>query len=277
MIMKEESNSLSTGSDSTSGYEDEFMSGIPLQSEIIYGPIFSRRLGRSLGINLLPIDRKVCTFDCVYCQYGPGKVSDASVNGGEFPSVSDVLLKVEKALKKPRTIDYLTFSGNGEPTIHPDFPEIVEGVISLRERLRPDAKLAILSNSSRVDQPSIHAALERFDMPMMKLDAGDPHTFQAINRPAKSIDFWAIVAGLGSIPNLMVQSMLIDGKLSNVRGDAYHAWVDLLIELRPRETHIYSLDRPTACDDVELVTPQMIQRIAAELWEHHQLLVKAFF
>ena len=275
--MKEKSTSLSTDSDSKSGYEDEFMSGIPLQSGIIYGPIFSRRLGRSLGINLLPIDRKVCTFDCVYCQYGSAKVSDTSVNGAEFPSVSDVLLNIEKALKKPRTIDYLTFSGNGEPTIHPDFPEIVEGVISLRERLRPDAKLAILSNSSRVDQPSIHAALERFDLPMMKLDAGDPQTFQAINRPAKSIDFWEIVAGLGSIPNLMVQSMLIDGKVSNMRGDAYHAWVDLLIELRPRETHIYSLARPTACDGVELVNPQMIQRIAAELWEHHQLLVKAFF
>jgi wyosine [tRNA(Phe)-imidazoG37] synthetase (radical SAM superfamily) len=197
-------------------------------------------------------------------------------NGG-FPMVSEVLKQVEKALKKPRTIDCLTFSGNGEPTIHPDFAEIVEGVISLRESLRPDTKLAILSNSSRVDQPSIHAALERIDMPMMKLDAGDPQTFQAINQPAKSIDFWEIVAGLGSLPNLMIQSMLIDGKVSNVRGDAFRSWVDLLIDLKPREIHIYSLDRPTACDDVETVGPHMLQSIAAELRENHQLLVKAFF
>jgi wyosine [tRNA(Phe)-imidazoG37] synthetase (radical SAM superfamily) len=277
MYMKDKPNAISTGSEYKSGYEDEFMSGIPLQSGIIYGPILSRRLGRSLGINLLPIDRKVCTFDCVYCQYGHANTSEVLMTNDGFPMVSEVLIHVEKALKKPRTIDYLTFSGNGEPTIHPDFPEIVEGVISLRERLRPDAKLAILSNSSRVDQPYIHAALERIDVPMMKLDAGDPQTFKAINWPGKSIDFWKIVAGLRSLPNLMIQSMLIDGKVSNVRGDAFLSWVDRLIELRPREVHIYSLDRPTACDDVQPVGPQMLQSIAAELREHHQLPVKAFF
>ena len=253
------------------------MSGIPLQAGITYGPILSRRLGRSLGINLLPVNRKVCTFDCVYCQYGAAKVSEALVNGAYFPPVSDVLLQVEKALMKPRTIDYLTFSGNGEPTIHPDFPEIVEGVITLRDRIRPDVKLAILSNSSCITQPSILSSLKRIDKPMMKLDAGDPQTFQMINRPAKSIDFWDMLAGLRSLPNLIIQSMLIDGKVANVRGDAYRSWVDLLVDLRPREIHIYSLDRPTAYDEVQPVSPQMLQSIAAELWEQHQLLVKAFW
>lgn len=253
------------------------MSGIPLQSGIIYGPILSRRLGRSLGINLLPVNRKVCIFDCVYCQYGPAKDSEDSFNGANYPSVSEVLQQVEKALRKPRTIDYLTFSGNGEPTTHPDFPEIVEGVLTLRERLRPDAKLAILSNSSLITQPSILPSLKRIDMPMMKLDAGDPQTFQMINRPAKSIDFWEMVAGLRSLPNLMIQSMLIDGKVSNVRGDAFRSWVDLLVDLRPREIHIYSLDRPTAYDEVQPVNSQKLQSIAAQLWEQHQLLVKAFW
>jgi wyosine [tRNA(Phe)-imidazoG37] synthetase (radical SAM superfamily) len=252
------------------------MPSIPLQAGIIYGPILSRRLGRSLGINLLPINQKVCTFDCVYCQYGPASVSESAFTGANYPSVSDVLLQVEKAIKKPRTIDCLTFSGNGEPTLHPDFLEIVEGVNILRNRLRPGAKLAILSNSSRVTQPSIFSALKRIDMPMMKLDAGDPQTFQTINRPTKFIDFWQMVAGLRSLSKLMIQSMLIDGKVSNVRGDAYRAWVDLLADLRPSEIHVYSLDRPTAYDEVETVNPRKIQGIAAELQERHQLLVKSF-
>jgi wyosine [tRNA(Phe)-imidazoG37] synthetase (radical SAM superfamily) len=253
------------------------MSGIPLQSGIIYGPILSRRLGRSLGINLLPVNRKLCTFDCVYCQYGPAVVSEAKMTKDYFPSLSEVLTEVEKALKKPRTIDYLTFSGNGEPTIHPDFPEIVTEVRKLRDRLRPEAKLAILSNSSRVSRPSILAALEQIDKPMMKIDAGDPQTFELINRPAKSIDFWEMVAGLRSLPNLMIQSMLVDGKDSNVQGDAYHSWVDLLVDLKPREIHIYSLDRPTAYDEVQPVSPQMLQGIAAELKTHYQLPVTAFW
>jgi wyosine [tRNA(Phe)-imidazoG37] synthetase (radical SAM superfamily) len=253
------------------------MSGIPLQAGIIYGPILSRRLGRSLGINLLPVNRKVCTFDCVYCQYGPAKVSEASFSGTYFPSVSDVLLQVEKALKKTRTIDYLTFSGNGEPTIHPDFPVIVDEVRKLRDRLRPGAQLAILSNSSRIAQPTILSALKRIDTPMMKLDAGDPQTFQMINQPAKSIEFWEMVDGLRSIPDLMIQSMLIDGKVSNVRGHAYGSWVDLLADLRPREIHIYSIARPTAYAEVQPVNPQTLQRIAAELWEQYHLLVKAFW
>jgi wyosine [tRNA(Phe)-imidazoG37] synthetase (radical SAM superfamily) len=252
------------------------MSGIALQAGIIYGPILSRRLGRSLGINLLPVNHKLCTFDCVYCQYGPAKVSEASVNRTYFPSVSDVLLQVEKALKKPRTIDFLTFSGNGEPTIHPDFPVIVDEVRKLRDRLRPDVKLAILSNSSRVAQPSILSALERIDKPMMKLDAGDPQIFQLINRPAKSIDFRDMVAGLSSLSNLVIQSMLIDGMVSNVRGEALQSWVDLLADLRPLEIHIYSLDRPTACDEVKSINTQKLESIAEELWKHHQLYVKAF-
>jgi wyosine [tRNA(Phe)-imidazoG37] synthetase (radical SAM superfamily) len=253
------------------------MSGIPLQAGIIYGPILSRRLGRSLGINLLPVNRKMCTFDCVYCQYGPAKVSEVSVSEAYFSSVSDVLMQVEKALKKPRTIDYLTFSGNGEPTIHPDFPVIVDEVRKLRDRLRPGAQLAILSNSSCITHRSILSSLKRIDMPMMKLDAGDPQTFQMINRPAKSIDFWEMAAGLGSLPNLIIQCMLIDGKFSNVRGEAYRSWVDLLADLRPREIHIYSLDRPTAYDQVQPVSPQKLQEIAAELCGEHQLHVKAFW
>lgn len=251
------------------------MSGIPLQSGIIYGPIFSRRLGRSLGINLLGSNQKVCSFDCLYCQYGQAHVIDTSRHAG-LPSVSEVLGHVERALKKPRTIEYLTFSGNGEPTLHPDFPEIVAGVILLRDRLRPDAKLAILSNSSRVNDSHVQLSLQLFDAPMMKLDAGDSCTFAAINRPVHFVSFQQIIEGLKALPNLMIQSLLLDGKISNVRGETYEAWASLLAELNPKEIHIYSIDRPTAYDGVDIVSPKRLQDIAEDLKERFHLNVKAF-
>lgn len=252
------------------------MSGIPLQAGIIYGPILSRRLGRSLGINLLPLNKKVCSYDCIYCQYGSANVSVASESGITFPSVSDVLSCVEQALRKPRTIDYLTFSGNGEPTLHPEFPKIVEGVLSLRNELRPQAKLAILSNSSRVSNPDIVTALQLFDAPMMKLDAGDEITFQRINRPAVSINFKNIVKGLKQIHKLMIQSLLIDGEVSNVRGDSYDAWVRTLVDLNPCEVHIYSIDRPTPVKDIVSVGSSRLNQIAYQLGKEFQLNVKPF-
>lgn len=253
------------------------MSGIPLQPAIIYGPINSRRLGKSLGINLLPARRKVCSFDCIYCQYGGTRELLLSPMRSTLPTPSEVFSAVEAALKKPRTIDYLTFSGNGEPTIHPDFPEIVRGVQEIKSKLRPESKLAILSNSSRVDDPEIAAALRLMDAPMMKLDAGDEATFQSINRPAGGLTLEIIIAGLGRLPTLMIQSALIDGEVSNVRGSAYEAWVAVLTELRPQKVHLYSAERPTAESGIKCVRPERLEQIAKELRDEVGLDVQAFW
>lgn len=252
------------------------MSGIPLQAGIIYGPILSRRLGRSLGINLLGVSQKVCSFDCIYCQYGQASVVEVTRLCAGFPSIEDVLQSLEVALRKPRTIEYLTFSGNGEPTLHPDFPVIVKEVLSLRDRLHPEAKLAILSNSSRVHDVDVLSSLKLFDAPMMKLDAGDEETFRLINRPAQSVHFSEIVAGLRVLPNLMVQSLLVDGRISNVQGKAFDAWAGLLAELKPTQTHIYSIDRPTAYGGIEVVSHNKLNAIAEDLRNRHNLTVSAF-
>ncbi len=124
------------------------MAMIPLQRGIIYGPVASRRLGRSLGINLLPANCKLCSFDCVYCHYGRTQAKSLHPEEDAFPSVQEVLNAVEAALQGGLDFDYLTFSGNGEPTLHPNFAEIVFEVRILRDRLRPQVKLAVLSNSS---------------------------------------------------------------------------------------------------------------------------------
>ena len=252
------------------------MPGIRLQPGIIYGPILSRRLGRSLGINLLPTDRKTCSFDCLYCQYGPAKVIDLAKTQIVFPSVNAILQAVKHALMKPRTIEMLTFSGNGEPTLHPDFVEIVHRVFTLRNELRPEAKLAIFSNASRVIDPNIISTLGMFDVPMMKLDAGDVTTFQRLNRPSEGIDFNSLVSSLRKLPNLMIQSLLLDGEISNVHGDAYTAWASLLAELKPKLIHIYSTSRPTAYTGVKSVNAHRLKAITDELEERYQLNVMAF-
>ncbi|MCB2202595.1 radical SAM protein [bacterium] len=253
------------------------MSGISLQPSIIYGPIHSRRLGRSLGINLMPVNRKVCSFDCVYCQYGGTQEVLLSPMRSTLPTPTEVFAAVEAALRKPRTIDYLTFSGNGESTIHPDFPEIVRGVKAIQARLRPEAKLAILSNSSRVYDLEVAAALRLIDAPMMKLDAGDEATFQAINRPTGGLTLQKILDGLGRLPTLMIQSALMDGDVSNVRGSAYEAWVAALDKLQPQKVHIYSTERPTAENDIRCVPPARLEQIASELRDELGLDAQAFW
>lgn len=253
------------------------MAQIPLQNDIIYGPVFSRRLGRSLGINLLPTTYKSCSFDCIYCQYDQTFDLTLSPKGADLPTTTQVLDSVEKALKKPRSLDYLTFSGNGEPSIHPDFPSIVRGVKDIRDHLRPNAKLAILSNSSSVMNPQVLSTLRLFDAPMMKLDAGDEDTFRAINQPVESIHLEEIINGLKNIPNLIIQSALIDGDISNVKGKAYKSWVAVLREIMPIKVHIYSTERPTSDDRVICVSPKKLEKIREELNSQFGLDVDVFW
>ncbi|MFN2304949.1 MAG: radical SAM protein [Anaerolineales bacterium] len=225
----------------------------------------------------MPTDQKVCSFDCLYCQYGRTNTLIGLASRNILPSIDEVLTAVKKALGKPRTIDFVTFSGNGESTLHPDFSQIVEGVKAIKDELRKDVRLAILSNSSRVMDKDVSAALQLFDAPMMKLDAGDEETFQAINRPIPNVHLDDIISGLQSIPNLMIQSMLIDGHVTNVRGESYEAWALALSELHPLKVHIYSTERPTADDSVKNVSPNKLEWIANDLRKRFELEVTAFW
>jgi wyosine [tRNA(Phe)-imidazoG37] synthetase (radical SAM superfamily) len=252
------------------------MSGILLQQNIIYGPVFSRRLGRSLGVNLLPTDQKTCSYDCVYCEYGKaGKMTSKPAHEA-FPSVDEILDDVEKALKRPRTIETITLSGNGEPTLHPSFLEIVNGVMTIKEKYRPDAKLAVLSNSSMIRDSHVIDALGKVDLPIMKLDAGDETTFQTINRPVAGIKFEDIFDGLKNVEGMIIQSMLIDGEISNIHGEAYENWTNALAALNPCLIQIYSIDRPATQDDVLSVSPMKLREITEDLQDRFGLRVDAY-
>jgi wyosine [tRNA(Phe)-imidazoG37] synthetase (radical SAM superfamily) len=233
-------------------------------------------LGRSLGINLLPTDHKLCSFDCVYCHYGRTDVKAFSPEESLFPSVEQVLNAVKEAPRTYPKVDYITFSGNGEPTLHPHFPTIASGVRRLRDELRPDAKLAILSNSTTVHLPHIREILILFDAPIMKLDAGDHRTLARINRPASTVELGKIIEGLKEIPGLIIQSVLVDGKVSNVKGEPFEAWLAALAEIRPTQIQIYSTDRPVPEAGVERVPPTTLQRIAGEVERRTGIQVNAY-
>lgn len=252
------------------------MAQISLQNKIVYGPVFSRRLGRSFGINLLPINYKLCSFNCVYCQYGSTERMALAHKENNLPEVEVVLESVEKALKKPRSMDVLTFAGNGEPTLHPNFLEIVQGVKNIRDHLKPELNLALLSNSSRVMDPNVQKAIDIIEMPMMKLDAGDQRTFDAINRPVEGLNLSDIIKVLKSIRGLIIQSMLIDGPNSNISGEAFQSWLNAVLDIDPKEIHIYSTDRPTAEESVIKVDPGKLKQIENDLIKHYGLNVHAF-
>ena len=239
---------------------------LPLKKEVIYGPVNSRRLGRSLGINLSPSRFKLCSFNCVYCHYGWTRklAADVSSYRDDMPTREDVVTAVEAALKSPLEFEYITFSGNGEPTLHPDFPELIDDIVALRDRYRPSAKIGLLSNSTGLTNDRVRVVTPKIDFPMFKLDAGIEETFMAINRPAEGIRFATIVDHLASLSNILIQTVLIDGSPSNVTEDELKAYFDHIRRIKPIEVHIYSIDRPVPETDITLVPPDELRRIAEQ-------------
>lgn len=253
------------------------MSVLPLETGIVYGPIRSRRLGLSLGINLLPTRYKLCSFDCIYCHYGHTAVKSLSADARDLPWSREVLREVKVALRKVPNVDTITFSGNGEPTLHPAFPKIAAAVRELRDRLAPTVKLALFSNATTAHLAHVREALTLFDLPMLKLDAGDSETLTGINRPAPEVRWDDIVEGLSQVPNLVIQSVLIDGKVTNVKGVAFEAWVNTLVRLKPARVQIYSTDYPVPESGVERVLPYELKRIAEDVQERTGLSIEALW
>jgi wyosine [tRNA(Phe)-imidazoG37] synthetase (radical SAM superfamily) len=232
---------------------------------MVYGPVNSRRLGASLGINLLPTGTKRCTFDCAYCHFGgtagPPLPSDA------FPSPDQVLAAVERALDRlqPSPPAFLTFSGNGEPTSHPRFLSMVEGVRVLRDRRCPGSKLALLSNSTRLADANVRAALDLLDVRIMKLDAGTEVLFRRYSRPLESITLQDVVVGLSALRAVTLQTLFTAGIGGNADPEHVTAWIEKVVAIRPVDVQIHTLDRPWPSSDLLPLEPQALHTIAARL------------
>ncbi len=244
-----------------------------LFEQIVFGPIKSRRLGISLGLNLLPHGCKHCTFNCLYCECGWTKEPvDTSIT---YPARNDIRMALEERLtlmrQKRSMLDNITFAGNGEPTLHPDFPGIVDDTIMLRDKFFPQAQIAVLSNASMAGDKAVAAALMKLDKSILKLDAGTEECFQQINNPVTSITLHEILENLKPFRGRMIiQSLFVRGTIkgqsfNNTTDREVSAWLQHIDMLRPRQVMIYSIARAPAAESVEQVSSETLQDIARKV------------
>lgn len=236
----------------------------------IFGPIHSRRLGTSLGVNLMPDDGKVCSFDCLYCEAG-FNAQGPGTSG--LPSRDDVRHRLETKLKEMRTasapLDVITFSGNGEPTLHPDFNSIIDDTIELRNRYYPDAKVSVLSNSTRLFRPDIVEALGKVDNNILKLDSALNPTIRLIDRP-NDPDFSAetVIRQMEQFGSqCIIQTMLLRGEfngqtIDNTTDAEIEALVNAARRISPRMVMLYSIDRKTPAENLRRVEKTELEAIA---------------
>ncbi len=245
-----------------------------LFEDIIFGPIRSRRLGLSLGVNLLPTHSKLCNFDCIYCECGWNAERRGS---GRFNSKEDVATILEERLRamaaQGELPDVITFAGNGEPTLHPDFEEIIASTIALRDKLAPSAKVSVLSNATRIGEASVRRALLSVDNNILKLDAAQTSLAKAINHPQAAYSVEAVVENMKLFEGqLIVQSMFLRGHCDGVDVDnctpqAIEEWLQLIADVAPKSVMVYSIDRDTPCQTLQKVEREELTLIAQRVRE----------
>lgn len=234
----------------------------------IFGPVKSRRLGISLGINLLPADGKVCTFDCIYCECG---LNAERKSKGVLPTREEVATALEKRLVEMGASgelpDVLTFAGNGEPTVHPQFAGIIDDTIGLRNRLCPSAKVSVLTNATLIAKESVFEALKKVDNNILKLDTIDPSFISRIDRPTGKYDLATIIERMKAFEGkAVIQTMFLkgeaDGKEIDNTGDSYVLpWIATIKDIAPREVMIYTIDRETPVKGLQKATREELDRI----------------
>lgn len=238
----------------------------------VFGPVHSRRLGVSLGINLLPADGKFCTFDCVYCECGFNKDHKPHA---VLPTPEEVHQVLEARLKDmqqsgPRP-DVLTFAGNGEPTLHPQFPEIMEDVVRLRNHYFPNAKISVLSNATQILKPKVFEALMTVDNNIQKLDTVDLDYIRRVDRPTGHYDLQTIIDQLKAFRgHVIIQTMFMSGSSEGVSVDNttpqfVEPWLKVVREIAPKQVMIYTIDRETPDHDLRKADKAVLDRIGQQV------------
>lgn len=247
-----------------------------MRETTVFGPIFSRRLGSSLGINLLPQEGKLCNFDCVYCECGWNKDGRGDTR---LPSVAEVASALEEKLKQCLSdgtpVDSITFSGDGEPTLHPDFAAIIDRTLALRDRYVPSAKVSVLSNATRVHCASVFQALLKVDNAILKIDAPSDKEAALVNRPFEGYRVRGVVEALKRFEGRFVLQTLFLRGPGWATEDWVAAWMDLVRELRPREVMVYTIDRETPMKGLGKYSPAEMQALVQPLIdEGYQIQIK---
>lgn len=243
-----------------------------LYHDIIFGPVHSRRLGLSLGVNLLPTESKLCSFDCIYCECG----WNAEHPGGRrFNARADVAQMLEQTLRRMvadgTPPDVITFAGNGEPTMHPEFEAIIDDTLALRDALCPAAKVSVLSNATQLGREEVRRALLRVDNNILKLDSAFDQTVRLLNNPAGNYTVAEVVRNMKRFDGqLIIQTMFLRGeydghRIDNTTEEEVTAWLKLIAEIHPQKVMVYSLDRDTPCQTLEKIEREELRRIATRV------------
>lgn len=249
--------------------------GTFLFDEIIFGPLNSRRFGKSLGVNLLPSSLKVCNFDCIYCECG--FTDEPNISRKSFYTIEEVREKlnekITELIKENNLPDCITFAGNGEPTLHPDFFEIIKETKKLRDAFLPNTKLVVLTNAAMLNVEQVKKGLELVDMPVCKLDAGTESMFKLINHPYGAKSLQKIVRDIINIGKpVYIQSFFLKGVVNgvpfdNTGGESLDEWMKLLLQIKPKGVMLYSLDRKAPVKTLEAISYTEMEKIAARLRE----------
>ena len=239
-----------------------------IREEVVFGPIRSRRLGSSLGINLLPEKGKICTFDCIYCECGWNRDGR---NDTQLPSAKKVRNALEIKLQQCQIngvpIDSITFSGDGEPTINPEFPRIIDDTIALRDKYYPNSKITVLSNATMVHKPEVFNALRKVDNPMLKIDAPTNELIEKINHPMPGYDIHRVVEALKQFNgDFILQTMFLKSKdFDSSSPEVLNGWMDIVHLLKPREIMVYTIARPTPEEGLQKFTVDEMRRLVEPL------------
>jgi wyosine [tRNA(Phe)-imidazoG37] synthetase (radical SAM superfamily) len=242
-----------------------------LFDKTVFGPVKSRRLGISLGINLLPNDRKFCTYNCIYCECGWNP--DPKGDKPHFPTREKVFDELKTTLEKMQLKgelpDVITFAGNGEPTIHPQFAAIIDDTLLLRNRFTPKTKIAVLSNSTMLHKPEVVTALKKVDDAILKLDTANTSTFEVLNSPEGYLNFNEMIENLIVFGNnAIIQTLFIRGEyngkpIDNTSQEELGLWLDVIKKINPRKIMIYTIARDTPVETLQKVSKQELDSISS--------------
>ena len=244
-----------------------------LFDNIIFGPVSSRRLGKSLGINLLPNNQKICNFNCVYCECGWSEnINSEKVKFHKREEISDALRSRLIQLKASNNVpDVITFAGNGEPTMHPNFEDIINDAIQIRNEVAPQIQIAVLSNATLIHKPGVFMALNKIDQNILKIDSAIPETIEKINQPKGKINLKDLIQNMKAFKgNLIIQTLFLRGEtdeveINNTTQKEIEAWLKLIKEVKPSKVMIYTFHRETSAQGLTRIPENELQQISEKV------------